>query len=307
MINWVINMNKTYLNGIYQAKHNDLINIEDIKSLKREKLIDYLKNLNYGNNSNFNNISKALDSELKKIREELNSLSGTNLLGDIFFFEEDLLNIKIVLKSIYYNVSIEDYSIISRFEIDSLYEFFKNNNDSFININDLDLFIKIRDIKGETFKDTLELVEAYYFNYIHNLVNINFPELINYIEAKSFNQNLLTFLKLRNRNDNVLNLEKLLIPQNVFPNSSLIDLFEKSDEQIINELNIVSYSKLEEGLTHFFHTKNVNMLENAFNEALTNISLNNNYNLNSIGPVIYFLHLKKNEVNNIRWLYYENE
>lgn len=298
-------MNKTYLGGIYQAKHENLINKQSIENLNKNELINYLKNLNYGNGSNYELLSNILDFELKNIREELNSLSGSNLIGDIFFMKEDLVNIKIAYKSVYYNVDAENSSIVSRFDVSNLIEFFKRNNDSFIKTNDLDVFLKLKEVDG-TLKERLELLEKIYFSHIYNLVNNNLPELKDYIDASNFNNNLLTFLKLRNRNDNKEYLNELLLNQSLFDNSFFIELFDKTNDQVTEALNTVYFGKLEEGLEHFFLTKNTNILENALFESLKDVALNLSYNLNTVGPVLYYLHLKKNEVMNIRWLYYED-
>lgn len=299
-------MNKIYLSGIYQAKHENLIKKAQVDSLNKEELINYLKNINYGNGTNYQLLSNILDYELKNVREELNSLSNSNLIGDIFFLKEDLINIKIVYKSIYYNTEIEDYSIVSRFDVNGLEEFFKRGNDSFINTDDLDVFLKLKDVTGDSLKERLEKIEKIYFTYIYNLTKNNLNEFLPYINAVNFNNNLLTFLKLRNRNDNKEYLKDLLLKQNVFDNSFFVDLFDKTNEQITEALNTVYFGNLKEGLEHFFITKNTNILENELTNALTDISQNISYNLNTLGPVLYYLHLKRNEVNDIRWLYYEN-
>lgn len=299
-------MNKIYLGGIYQAKHENLIEKSHIDNLDQSELLAYLKNINYGNGSNGHLLSNILDYELKNVREELNSLSNSNLIGDIFFMKEDLLNIKIVYKSIYYNTLIEDYSIVSRFDVSGLEEFFKRGNDSFISSNDLEIFLKLKDITGDSLKERLEKIEKLYYTHIYNLTKNNLPELIEYIDAHNFNNNLLTFLKLRNRNDSKEYLKELLLKQDLLDNSFFIDMFDKSNEQIMEVLSTVYYGRLKEGLEHFFLTKNTNMLEKTLNESLTNVALNLSYNLNSVGPVIYYLHLKQNEVKDIRWLYYED-
>jgi|SRR5690625_3212065 len=299
-------MNKIYLSGIYQAKHENLIKKAQVDSLNKEELINYLKNINYGNGTNYQLLSNILDYELKNVREELNSLSNSNLIGDIFFLKEDLINIKIVYKSIYYNTEIEDYSIVSRFDVNGLEEFFKRGNDSFINTDDLDVFLKLKDVTGDSLKERLEKIEKIYFTYIYNLTKNNLNEFLPYINAVNFNNNLLTFLKLRNRNDNKEYLKDLLLKQNVFDNSFFVDLFDKTNEQITEALNTVYFGNLKEGLEHFFITKNTNILENELTNALTDMSQNISYNLNTLGPVLYYLHLKRNEVNDIRWLYYEN-
>lgn len=298
-------MSTIYLNGIYQAKMNQLIKEEDINKLNKSDLLNYLKNLNYGQGSNYLSIDNVISFELKNIRKELNELSGSNLLGDIFFVDEDLVNIKIVYKAVYENVLVENTSIISRFTKHDLFEFFGNNNEAFISNDDIKLLIKIKEVKEESLKKNLELIEKIYYNHILTLVKNDYPLLLSYFLTKNFNHNLLTFLKFKKRNN--IDFNYLLLEQNNFPKSYWLELFELNNDQIIEKLSSTYFGKLTEGLEVFFSTNKTSVLDKVLNDILTDHAQTLSYNLKSVAPVISYLHLKNNEVIKLREAYYEDK
>lgn len=300
-------MSNTYLNGIYQSKRNELIEIEQIKNLNKQELLEHLKNLNYGQGATYLSIDQVLAYEMKNVRTELENLSQDNILGDMFFFKDDLANLKIVFKSIFYDVKIDEYNIVSKYSKDDLIEFFLNSNDLFIKAEDLEIMLEIKSVVGETIKDKLENIEKLYFNYVYSQVKKKLPALIDYFKTINFNQNLLTFLKLRKRGEEKEVLKDLLLPQNNFPESYWLELFDLPNEQLVEKLNATYFGKLKEGLEHFFITNNTNVLEKILTEILTEDSFRLSYKINTLGPVLNYLNLKVNEVNNIRRLYYENK
>lgn len=300
-------MNTIYLNGIYQAKSENLINIDNIKNLDKLNLINHLKNIDYGSGSKYQSFDDILNYELKNIREELKELSNSNLIGDIFYLDEDLTNIKIAYKSVFYNIKNERASLVSRFDVEHLIEFFKTNNDAFIHLDDLEIFLQMKDVQGENLKEVLERIEVLYYDYIYQLAKKELPFVIEYIETRNFNRNFLTFLKFKHRKDSAENLKVLLLPQNSFDKFSWLELFELSNDQIVERLNSVYFGLVEESLKDFFETNDIDSLKHVLSERLTEVGLKISYNLDSAGAVFYYLKLKENEINNLRWLYYANK
>lgn len=301
-------MNKLYLNGIYQAKSSSIYDddiFDNLRQLNNEQLFEYLKNDNYGIGSDYNNIDSVIYQELINIRKELESLSGTKLLGDIFYMNSDLINIKIVIKSLEYDLPIENFDPLSKFKIDALVEFFKNGNKSLIQEEDLKILTILSELESVNIKQQLEMIEKTYFDYYYNLVKNKFPELLVYLDTNNFSRNLLNFIKVRNRNGSKEELESLLLEQSVFDKNNFLDLLNDSNDDVVKTLELYYDGKLVNGLTEFFNGGTLNKLEEAINEVTKDIMQNLNYNHQTLGPVYYYLYLKNYEANKIRGVYYE--
>lgn len=302
-------MNKRYLSGIYQARSANILSVEvidNLKKLNKNELLEYLKNDNYATGSKFNNIEEVLSQELINTRNEINTLTESNILGDIFYYKHDLTNVKIVYKSLVYNLEVKDSDLLGKYSIEDLTEFFKHDNNSFIsNSTDLELLTQVKELEKSSIKNDLEAIELIYHNYYYDIVTKTFPELSIYFDTVNFINNLNNFLKIYSRNKDEEVLKQLLQKQTIFDNSDWLELLKVSEELIIEKLSLYYDGVLVEGLKEFFESNKIIKLNEGYTKILDNIMNNLSYDHNGIGSVYYYLHLKNNEIKTIRGLYYE--
>lgn len=302
-------MNKRYLAGIYQAKSTNVFSnaeFDNFKQLNNNQFIDYLKNSNYAIGSNYNNIDEIIAKEISNIRLELNTLTNSTLLGNIFYTKNDLNNIKIVYKSLKYNLPIDQFDLSSTYSVEALVEFFKNDNKSLLKEEDILLFEQLKTIDSSSIKVELENIEKVYYNYYFELAKKEFPELVIYLETLNFINNLNNVLKLRSRKDSVENLSTLLLEQSIFPKSDWLEVFTLPEDLFKERISLYYYGKLSEGLNIYLDTNDLTALNKAYDGILNDVATNISFKHEALGPVFSYLHEKQNEANKLRGVYYES-
>src|SRR5690554_6015314 len=301
-------MNKLFLNGVYQAKMSNLLSkdtFENLKALSGNAFLNYLKELSFGANSNYEHLEDVFKYENKALKTEVNSLSETNIFSDIFYLKNDLTNIKIVYKSIYYDVLIDDYDQNSKFSIDALTEFFKRDNDALIKDSDLEVLKTIKNIKANSLKKSLEEIEKTYYLHYLNKAKAFDKSLYNYLAFKVVINNLLVFLKLKARNASLDLLKSLLLPEDFIGIDMWLELFVANEQQITNFFTNNFYGQLLPGISEYFDNGSVKLIKENLNNYFKNLLLELSYDNNTLGSVTYYLYLKEVEINNVRRSYYE--
>lgn len=301
-------MNKLFLNGVYQAKMNTLISkdtYESLRNLKGEAFLQHLKELSFGANSRYLNIEDVFNYENKTVKEEINTLSESTIFSDIFYLKNDLTNIKIVYKSIYYDIEIDNFDYNSKFSKEALVEFFKRDNNALLKEKDLEILTKIKNINEKTLKKSLEVIEKTYYTYYLKKAQEFDNSLYTYLDYQIFVNNLLIFLKLRARNSNKEQFKELLLEESFVGINKWLDLFELNDSEIINYFSIIFLGKLANGINTYFKDGNLKVLKKDLNLYFKNLLLELSYDNNSFGSVTYFLYAKEAEIKTLRRLYYD--
>lgn len=301
-------MNKLFLNGVYQAKMSNLLSkdtFENLKALSGNAFLNYLKELSFGANSNYEHLEDVFKYENKALKTEVNSLSETNIFSDIFYLKNDLTNIKIVYKSIYYDVLIDDFDQNSKFSVDALTEFFKRDNDALIKDSDLEVLKTIKNIKANSLKKSLEEIEKTYYLHYLNKAKAFDKSLYNYLAFKVVINNLLVFLKLKARNASLDLLKSLLLPEDFVGIDMWLELFVANEQQITNYFTNNFYGQLLPGISEYFDNGSVKLIKENLNNYFKNLLLELSYDNNTLGSVTYYLYLKEVEINNVRRSYYE--
>lgn len=301
-------MNKLFLNGVYQAKMSNLLSkdtFENLKALSGNAFLNYLKELSFGANSNYEHLEDVFKYENKALKTEVNSLSETNIFSDIFYLKNDLTNIKIVYKSIYYDVLIDDFDQNSKFSVDALTEFFKRDNDALIKDSDLEVLKTIKNIKANSLKKSLEEIEKTYYLHYLNKAKAFDKSLYNYLAFKVVINNLLVFLKLKARNASLDLLKSLLLPEDFVGIDMWLELFVANEQQITNFFTNNFYGQLLPGISEYFDNGSVKLIKENLNNYFKNLLLELSYDNNTLGSVTYYLYLKEVEINNVRRSYYE--
>lgn len=301
-------MNKLYLNGIYKAKSSDLISLDSFDNLKKlngEEFIDYLKEISYVSGDNKFTIEDSFAYQANNLKDEINQLSNNKLFSNIFYLNNDLTNIKIAYKSTKFDIPVESVDHLSKYSLEALIEFFKHDNKSLIEEDDLEILSLIKDINEVSMKKSLEKLEKLYFEYYYNQVK-NFDNSLKlYLEYKMFVNNLKLFLKLKHRNSNIELLKELLMVESFINIDQWLELFESTNDQVISYFNNNFYGKLKDGVASYFNERTLSLLNENLNEYLDELLLNTSFNSKELGSVTYYMYLKELEMKKLRRLYYE--
>lgn len=303
-------MNKGYLNGVYQAKTLSILSDESINNLKKlnsDDFLSHLETINYNSiGSNYLLLDECLDLNLKEVRSELERLTNNNTFSDALFFNIDLVNYKIVYKSVKENVDSYRYFNSGKYSYEALEQFILHDNNSLIKEEDFDLFNELKMINEIGLKDNLEHIEKTYFNYYYNASKQLDESLFNYLDFSRFINNLKLLLKFKiEENVDSLLFENLILEETIVSKNEWIYLLTKDEKEIALKFNTLLYGKLEDGVTNFFESNSLIELDLALKKVFDDFMLEKSYNHKSLAPTIYYIYLKLEEQKKLRGAYYE--
>ncbi|HHT55470.1 MAG TPA: V-type ATPase subunit [Acholeplasma sp.] len=302
-------MDLNFLNGIYYVKTENMLNEDDFNALKRldEKLfIRYLRTKSYGFNSGYLNIESIIEQEFLNVKEELDKITKSNFITDIFYLEEDLTNMKIVYKEVFYKVKSNTFSKMGRFSKEALEQFFKYGNMKLLPKEYEEMFKEINKIKEEDLQDYLQELERVVFNFYTNFSKSNkkYQVFFNYLEYKKVMDNLKTFLKFKNRNESIEKLKKALLDEEIVGRAVWIDLYNEYNNTILNKLATYFNEGIVAASDEFLNKGNNTDLRKETLNYKTELLKLTSYNNETYAPILYYLHLKQLESYKVRELYY---
>lgn len=302
-------MDLNFLNGIYYVKTENMLNEDDFNALKRldEKLfLRYLRTKSYGFNSGYLNIDSIIEQEFLNIKKELDEITNSNIISDIFYLEEDLTNMKIVYKEVFYKAKSSNFSKLGRFSREALEQFFKYGNLKLLPKEYELMFKEINSIKEEDLQEYLQELERVVFNFYTNYVKSNkkYKVFYNYLEYKKVVDNLKTFLKFKNRNESINKLEKALLDEEIVGRAVWIDLYNEYNNAILNKLAVYFNEEIIDAAEDFLNNSSNADLRKETLGYKTAVLREKSYDSETYAPILYYLHLKQLESYKVRELYY---
>lgn len=306
-------MDVTFLNGIYHVKTESMLKEDDFNSLKRlgkSLFFRYLKTKDYGLNSNYESIDKIIEKELLNVKEELDGTTEDNLITDVFYLDNDLTNMKIVFKEISEGVKATNYNNLSRFSKPALTEFFKHGNLKLFESEHQNLFIAINKIDlSLELQDYLQALEKVTYNYYSDITKNNkkYYPLYLYLENKKVINNLITFLKFKNRKEPIDKLLNALLVEDIIGIDVWKDLYLKYKQEVFNKLLIYFNERIILAIDEFLNKGAIDDLTYELAAYLEDKIKMLSYDDNTIAPIIYYLHLKEQEALKVREYYYAKE
>lgn len=306
----MITLDLNYINGIYYLKTEYILNDDDFNVLKRsdkERFIRYLRSKSYGFNSGYKDVDSIIRKEFSNIKEELDSIVNNTLVTDIFFFEEDITNMKLIYKEVMYNQKTAFYSDLGRFSKEALVEFFKFGNLKLIPSNYHPLFIQISKIVELDLQEYLQRLEKVVNNFYTDFAKSNnkYKILYEYLEIKKSHDNLKTFMKFKKRNEKIENLEKALLKEDQIGIKTWVSLYTESNNNILNKLRLYFNNKIVESIKDFLQTGNNVHLRYELENIKADYLKSKSYDSETLAPIVYYLYLKLLESRKVREIYYE--
>src|SRR5690554_493441 len=286
-----------------------MLNEDDFNALKRldEKMfLRYLRTKSYGFNSGYINIDTIIEQEFLNVKKELDEITNSNIISDIFYLEEDLTNMKIVYKEVFYNAKANNFSKMGRFSKEALEQFFKYGNLKLLPKEYEEMFKEINGIFEEDLQDYLQELERVVFNFYTNYVKSNkkYKVFYNYLEYKKVVGNLKTFLKFKNRNESINKLKKALLDEEIVGRAVWIDLYNEYNNTILNKLATYFNERIVDAAEDFLLNGNNEGLRRETLDYKTDVLREKSYDSETYAPILYYLHLKQIESYKVRELYY---
>lgn len=301
-----------FLNGVYYIKSESLLSDDDynaLKRLERSLFFKYLKTKDYGYGSKYDSLDNIISKEMSNVIEELIKNSRETLITDVFFVNHNLTNMKIIYKSINFDLPVNNFDLVGSFSKEALEQFFKYNNDKLISEYARPLFNQISKIKKSDIRQELQEMERLTYDFYEQLI-INdknskiYKPLYDYFNFQKGLSNLTTFLRLKIRNEDINKLREGLIEENFIGSAVFLEIFEKSNKEIITKLGLYLNTELIDAIENLLNNYELKKFKLAVYKFQKEYIKTLSYDASKVGPIVYFLFLKELETLKVRELYY---
>ncbi|HEY8445151.1 MAG TPA: V-type ATPase subunit [Bacilli bacterium] len=303
-------MNYPYANGVIKAIENNILDISKLQKLFTVPKMEFLKaliDLGYGSHD-AKTLEELINIELMKTKALFSEIVPNHHLTDLFYFQNDAINIKALYKKKIFNIiqfDIYANGIISKetlekviFEEDySLID--KKLTTLFQNINQ-----KISNLDNPRLISTI--IDQEIYNYLFSEIGSN-KALLTYYQTKIDFSNILTFLRSRKLGWSLEQFQEMFIKGGKFNYNHFASIYHENEKQIIKSFYDDDDQAVSKGLQLYFEQENLNNLEKYFDEAMLKIMKAFRYDAFDIGPIIYYFLMKQAEAQNLRNIYGSNE
>lgn len=299
-----------FLNGIYYVKTESMLNEDDFNALKRlDKTLffKYLKTRHYGYRSKYSFLEEIIVQEMINVKEELNALTKSNVLANIIYASHDIANIKIVYKSVKYDMPIATYDRVGSLSIELLIQFFKHDNERLLPNELKPLFASIKKIESPHTQIVLQEIEKKVYDFYEESIKNKkiYKPLYKYLKLQKVIKNLKTLLKLRTKEASIESFQQAILEEDVIGRVAWLDLFEYNHNDFMNKLFVLFDEEIVGGVQDFITTDNPKYLNEVLSNYLSEKLKVFSYDYETVGPIIYYLYLKEIEMMKVRALYYD--
>ncbi len=299
-------MNYPYSNGIVKSLENKLINREKIMRLTKVSKDDFVKALlemDYGS-SNCLTFEEVIYEEMSKIKKTIDSITPNKDYSDLFYLDQDCLNVKILYKHLLFGINYDNIlSNLGSFSIEQIKKIILDKDYSELTKKEIKLFKDLDNlVKGLSSKDLSIMVDKMFYEYAVDLVKGN-TILLTYYKALIDITNLLTLIRCKLLNWNQDEFKKMIISNGTIISSKLEQLYLVDENTFLKEIKGFYQEKLTKIFKKYFVNRSVSNLESDLNQFVLEIVKENSNDAFNIGPLLYYYLAKKSEINNIRLVY----
>ena len=299
-------MNYPFANGRIAAIDNHILDRTKLAKLAKTPKKDFqatLVELGYTDSSS-GTLEDVINREINNTKALLDEISPQKEFTDLFFLENDAINIKALYKMKIYgldNDTFKSSGIFSRKFLEDvilhgymeglskeLKKFFESINAKIIDTTNPRLISAIID----------NCLFGYLLGMLRKKPN---PILKTYFQAKIDMTNVLTLIRGKKLNWNQDQISEMFINGGNINISQLTKASLKTD--FSNSFGEVYNGKVNSGLKKYKETSRIDQLEMYFDELLLELMKVHEYDAYSIGPIIYYFLKKQAEAKNIRLIY----
>ena len=300
-------MNYPYANGRIAAIDNDILDRTQLSKLLKTSKSDFvatLVDLGYGNNTD-GNLEDLINREISDTKVLLDEISPQKEFTDLFYLENDLINIKAIYKMKIFGYdnfsSFKSLGIFSREQVEKI---ILSNNFEGLSPEYKSLFTDINKVLEGI--DNPRLISAKIDNAVYRfllkiLKKHQNPILKQYFQFRIDTANILTIIRAKRLGWEVEQCGEMFIDHGLISIEDLTKAFYAND---LSKMFTTYYQgKLDNGLKGYHDNDNVNRLEMYFDELILELMANYRYEAFSIGPIVYYFLKKQAEAKNIRLIY----
>lgn len=254
---------------------------------------------------NVREYESILKLEGKRLYALLKDITSDSEVFDIFLLKNDYHNIKVILKSEFLEIEIDDNLLTwGTIPIEQIKALIIDRNFANLSIymkesieDSLDIFSITKDPR----QVDLILDRAYFKHILDIARKSGFPYISQLIETMIDTTNIKTYLRIKNLNMSLDLLSRALIPGGMLDNSILLDNLDKSLDELLEKTRKTKYSNLMvDGIADYTIKGNFSKLEKLIDDQIIGIVKKTKYNALGIEPLIGYLVAKETEIKNLR-------
>lgn len=294
-------MNYSFQIGYYKAKQSQLLtktHYETLSGLDDTGFFGFLRDHGFGSFENIHDFYKKSIMDLKK---ELETTLEQDPLTTFFFLDFDTLYTKLIAKHIHYGISYE-LDRLSTIDENLIYNALKHQDYTFLKESDKETFEFINKHKDITPKILSDVIEEAFLMRKHNLAKHN-GDLLFYLEVESTIKNILTLLRAKRASLSSHDLKSSIQPFGLFDKTKATLLYTYSREELEHYFSNLYVGYIGNAVKRYHQTHDLNKLSIELEKDLLEIIKPRSYTSDTFGPIMYYVCLKKKEIENIQVLY----
>lgn len=301
-------MNYTYVNSQIKVIEEDILKTEDFVKLTKTPRNLFLKTLvDLGYGSNGDNLEVIINNELSSLKKFLDSISPKREHTDLFFLENDAINIKYFYKLKLFNLRDNqmflDRGVFQESELRTAIL-----EDDYTNLEKQKArFLKriAKNIEGiEDSRVLSGVIDNSIYEFILNKIKLSFNEPLNtYFKSKIDFSNILSFVRIKSLNWSYAENKEMFLNGGNISLKQIESLFTLKEEELIRNLRACYSEKLAIILSFYYKEHNLNLLEIKLDNLQLQIMKKYKEDSFGIGIILYYYLKKLAEAKNIRYIY----
>lgn len=293
-----------YANGFFSAKSTTLLDKKQYETLLQTNTEDFFNNLRNLGLGHATSIEALYNQNLHRLKKDLETTVGVVEELKIFFYPIDLVNTKLIYKSIYQNINIKGYFVEGgNLSEQTIYNALKNRDYKNLNDFEKDLFAKINNLDRTNFILANTKIEHLFYEFMQTLVKDKHP-LNKYLETQINLINILSVIRGKVLDISDEELQLTIIKTNSFDHHTAKTLFGSNLSDIESYVEKLGYTNVSNSIRAYRQDENIELLQTNIEKNFYDLMTTYTFNMDDYGYIIMYIYKKLKELENIKLIYF---
>lgn len=298
-------MNYPYANGIIKTQENTILDKTKLIRIPHDTttmMVRELQEMGYGD-PQAPDLEALISSELKKVKTLMNAISPEPQLSSLLFLNDDAINIKILFKKkiFGYQPSLS-YAMNGSLSQQELLSWMEGQGPLSQKLFDKALS-PLRELTAQKTSSralSSQIDSILYKSALASIHSIYANSLKVYFQRKIDYTNLISMIRSRALNWTVDEFMEMFIEGGELTGELLASIYPLPNQAMVSGLKTYDFGKVSEDLEKALTRNDLGLLEIYFENRLLAKMKEYHADPFSIGPMLYFVLMKKAEAQNIR-------
>ncbi|MDD2575385.1 MAG: V-type ATPase subunit, partial [Acholeplasmataceae bacterium] len=261
----------SFANGYFKAKSTEILNIDDYNALKKldeERFFGYLNDQGFGLHEDIN---KLYETNLKKLKDDLNQTLENDPLIKVFFYDIDALNLKLLYKTHYFNGETKDHvSKLGNIKPQHLINALKHADYSGLNDNEKVVFETLAKYPNLTPKESSDFIDQLFLD-LKFKVSYRNKELTDYLKVYVTLKNILTIIRAKQIHLSTDLMNNSILNGGMFDKNKALELYNGSFDVFLHYVSTLYIGKLDFALNKYKQNEDLEEFELSLDKAFYEI------------------------------------